>query len=79
MKDRAIARHQYDIYTKDEKIGYVTSGGFAPFLSENIGLGYIRTDKNLKIGDIIQIMVRNKLYNAEITSKKFINKNNKGN
>lgn len=79
MKDRAIARHEYDIYSEDENIGYVTSGGFAPFLSENIGLGYIKTDKNLKIGDIIQIMVRNKLYNAEITSKKFINKNNKGN
>ena len=79
MKERAIARHEYDIYSNEEKIGYVTSGGYAPFLGENIGLGYIQTNKNLKIGDTIQIMVRNKLYDAEITSKKFINKNNRGN
>lgn len=79
MIDRAIARHEYEIYYNNEKTGYVTSGGFAPFLNANIGLGYIQTDKNLKIGDTIQIMVRNKLYNAQITSKNFIQKHNRNN
>ena len=79
MVDRAIARSEYEIYSNDEKIGYVTSGGYAPFLEENIGLGYIETSKGLKIGDSIQIMVRNKLYNAVITSKKFIEKHNRNN
>lgn len=79
MLDRAIARHEYEIYSNNEKIGHVTSGGFAPFLGINIGLGYIQTSSNLKINDTIQIMVRNKLYNAQIISKNFIQKHNKGN
>ena len=79
MIDRGIARHEYPIYLNDEEIGYVTSGCVAPFLGENIGLGYVKTDKNLKIDDTIQIMIRNKLYNAVITSKNFIQKHNKNN
>lgn len=79
MIDRAIARNAYPIHLGEEKIGYVTSGCVAPFIKENIGLGYINTDKNLKIGDTIQIMIRNKLYNAVITSKNFIQKHNKNN
>lgn len=79
MIDRGIARHEYPIYLNDEEIGYVTSGCVAPFIGQNIGLGYIKTDKNLKIDDTIQIMIRNKLYNAVITSKNFIQKHNKNN
>lgn len=79
MTDRGIARHEYPIYFNNEEIGHVTSGCIAPFLGENIGLGYIRTDKNLRIDDTIQIMIRNKLYNAIITSKKFIEKHNRNN
>ena len=79
MTDRAIARHKYPIYHNNEEIGYVTSGCVAPFIGQNIGLGYIKTDKNLKIDDTIQIMIRGKLYNAIITTKNFIQKHNRGN
>ncbi len=79
MTDRAIARHEYLIYFNNEEIGKVTSGGIAPFIGQNIGLGYIKTNKNLKINDTIQIKIRNKLYNAVITTKQFIKKHNRGN
>ncbi len=79
MIDRGIARHEYPICLNGEEIGYVTSGCIAPFISQNIGLGYVQTNKNLKIDDNIQIMIRNKLYNAVITSKKFIEKHNRNN
>ncbi len=79
MTDRAIPRHEYPICLNNEEIGHVTSGGVAPSISQNIGLGYVKTDKNLKIGDTIQIMIRNKLYNAVISSKNFIQKHNRNN
>ncbi len=79
MIDRGIARHEYPICLNGEEIGYVTSGCVAPFIGQNIGLGYVQTNKNLKIDDTIQIMIRNKLYNAIITSKNFIEKHNRNN
>ncbi len=79
MLDRAIARNSYKIYADNEEIGYVTSGCVAPSIGQNIGLGYIKTNKNLKINDTIQIMIRNKLYNAVISAKNFIEKHNRGN
>ena len=79
MTDRAIARSEYKIYSNNQEIGYVTSGSVAPSLGENIGLGYIKTDNNLKINDTIQLMIRNKLYNAKISAKNFIKKHNRVN
>ena len=79
MTDKAIPRHEYPIYKDNVEIGHVTSGGVAPSIGKNIGMGYIKTDKDLKQNDTIQILVRNKLYNAKITDKNFIQKHNKGN
>ena len=79
MTDKAIARHDYEIYFNNEKVGKVTSGGFSPSLNENIGLGYVSTKNEIKIGTSIQIMVRNKLYNAVVTKRPFVDKKNKVN
>lgn len=74
MIDKAIARQGYDIYFNGNKIGEVTSGSVAPSLNKNIGLGYILEENNLQISDKIQILIRNKLYNAEIVKIPFVKK-----
>ena len=89
MKDRQIAREHYDVYIDDKKVGYVTSGAPSPTLGKNIGFCMIEfenLDKDLvsklnnpqeSIGTEIKIMVRNKLYSAEIVKKPFVKKNYK--
>lgn len=77
MLDRGIARHGYDVFYNNEKIGIVTSGCFSPTRGDNIGLAYIKTLDNLTVGSTIQISIREKFYNAEIIKKPFIEKRNK--
>ena len=74
MIDRAIARHEYEIYYNGQKAGIVTSGGFSPTLNKNIGMGYIDTKYDIKLDSVIQIMVRNKLYNAKVVKRPFVKK-----
>ena len=77
MLDRGIARHGYEVFYNNEKIGIVTSGGVSPSRGDNIGLAYIKTLDNLAVGSTIQISIREKLYNAEIIKKPFVEKRNK--
>ena len=77
MLDKGIARHGYDVYYNNEKIGIVTSGGISPTRGDNIGLAYIKNLDNLLVGSTIQVMIREKLYNAEIIKKPFVEKRNK--
>lgn len=81
MEDKIPARHGYEVYFENKKIGIVTSGGPSPVLKQNIGLAYLYTDNETSlntlektIGTTIQIMIRNKLYNAKIVKKPFIEK-----
>lgn len=79
MIDRGIPRHGYDVYYNNEKIGTVTSGGVSPSSGNNIGMAYIKTLDKLTVGFTIQIMIREKFYNAEIVKMPFVPKRNKGN
>ncbi len=79
MLDRAIARHGYEIFYNNNKIGKVTSGGISPTRGDNIGMGYIKNLDNLSVGSTIQIMIREKLHNAEIVKRPFVMKRNKNN
>ena len=78
MLDRNIARHGYDVYYNDEKIGTITSGGISPIRGDNIALAYIKNLDNLAVGSTIQVMIRENLHNAEIVKRPFVKKNNKG-
>lgn len=77
MIDKGIARHGYEVYFDNNKIGVVTSGGVSPTRGDNIGLAYIKNLDNLAVGSTIQISIREKLYNAEIIKKPFVEKRNK--
>ena len=77
MIDKGIARHGYDVYYNNEKIGVVTSGGVSPIRGDNIAMAYIKNLDNLSVGSTIQIMIRDKFYNAEIVKRPFVDKRNK--
>lgn len=77
MIDKAIARHEYEVFYKGEKAGIVTSGGVSPILGENIALAYVKNTSEICTGSVVQVMIREKLYNAEIVKKPFVEKKNK--
>ncbi len=77
MLDKSIARHEYEVYYKGEKAGVVTSGAPSPILGANIALAYVKNNKEICTGTIVQVMIREKLHDAEIIKKPFIQKRNK--
>ena len=76
MTQRAIPRHEYQIYFEGEKIGYVSSGGVSPTLSEYIGLGIIKNDERIKIDSEIDILIRDKMCKAKVVKRPFVEKKN---
>ncbi len=70
MKDRAIARHGYEVAINGEVVGKVTSGAPSPTLGKNIGLAYVPTAHST-IGTSLQIIIRNKPTEAVIVKTPF--------
>jgi aminomethyltransferase len=70
MKDRGTARHGYDIYDGDEKIGVVTSGSLGPTVGKNIGLGYVPAARS-EPGTVLTIDCRGKKAAAEVVKGPF--------
>ncbi len=77
MLDKNIARHEYEVYFQGEKVGYITSGGISPVLGCNIAMAYVKNIKEICTGSIVQVMIREKLHDAEVVKRPFINKRNK--
>ena len=77
MLDKAIARHEYEVFKDGQKIGTITSGAPSPMLGANIALAYVKNDKEICTGSIVQVMIREKLHDAEIVKRPFIEKRNK--
>ncbi len=77
MLDKSIARHEYEIFYKGEKVGVITSGGVSPMLNANIAMAYVKNIKEICAGTVVQVMIREKLHNAEVVKRPFIKKRNK--
>jgi aminomethyltransferase len=84
MTGRGIARHNYPIFlpalppaapssdgaASGPQIGLVTSGGPAPSLDKNVGLGYVEA-AHAGPGRVLQIDCRGKMVSAEIVTGPF--------
>ena len=77
MLDRNIARHGYDVYFNGEKTGVITSGCVSPSTGKNIALAYVKNDKEICTGATVQVMIREKLHDAEVVKHPFVQKRNK--
>jgi len=75
MTGRGIARHGYAIHdAAGNKIGEVTSGGPAPTLEKNIGMGYAPIEL-ARPGCELQIDCRGKLVPAQVVTGPFYRRN----
>jgi aminomethyltransferase len=71
MIERGIARHGYAIFGPDgTNVGAVTSGGPAPTLEKNIGLGYVPVGLSAP-GTTLKIDCRGKMVAAQIVKGPF--------
>jgi aminomethyltransferase len=77
MTERGIARHGYSIYDADGgAAGTVTSGGPAPTLEKNVGLGYVPA-RLAAAGTKLSIDCRGKRVGAEVVSGPFYKRGKK--
>jgi aminomethyltransferase len=66
MIERGVPRQGFEIYdTKNEKIGYITSGTFSPLLKYGIGMAYVQTSQAQK-GNFVNVKIRNRLAKGKI-------------
>jgi len=73
MIDKGIPRAEYEVFSGDEKIGFVTTGSNSPTLKKNIALALL--DKRFtKIGTEVEIQVRKKRLKAVVVKKPFYKK-----
>jgi len=70
MLDRAIARENYDIISNEKIIGMVTSGTYSPTFKKSLGMALIEANY-AKIGNELNIKIRDKLHKAEIVKRPF--------
>jgi aminomethyltransferase len=70
MVGRGIARPHYPIIRDGRPIGMVTSGGPAPWLNKNIGLGYVAVE-HAAIGTELAVLIRETPVGARIVPTPF--------
>lgn len=77
MEDKNIARHGYEVYFNGEKAGHITSGCVSPSTGKNIALAYVKNIDGICTDTVIQVMIREKLHDARVVKRPFIQKRNR--
>jgi aminomethyltransferase len=78
MTERGIARHGYAMYDAEgAEVGRVTSGGPAPTLEKNVGMGYVPVGLDVP-GTKLSIDCRGKRVDAEVVSGPFYKRQKRG-
>jgi aminomethyltransferase len=70
LLERGIARHGYDVLSRNDRVGKVTSGTQTPFLKKSIGMAYVPSAL-AKPGTQIDIDIRGRLTQAHIVPLPF--------
>ncbi|KGG13722.1 MULTISPECIES: glycine cleavage system aminomethyltransferase GcvT [Prochlorococcus] len=70
IQGRAIARKDYPIFYNNQKISQITSGSWSPTLEKPIALAYLPKELT-KLGDEVNVQIRDKLYPAMVVKKPF--------
>lgn len=73
LLEKGIARSDYEVYSNEEKIGYITTGYMIPGTTNTYALAMLDIGY-WEIGTVVDIKIRNKFVKAKVRSKKFLNK-----
>ncbi len=71
LKERAIARHGYDVYCGQERTGSVTSGTQSPTLGKGIAMAYVKPEHG-SAGTMLEIDIRGRRVTAEVIKGSFV-------
>jgi aminomethyltransferase len=70
VRGRGIARHGYDVFVGDRRIGVVTSGTQSPTLGQPIAMAYV-TPSEAEPGTIVDVSIRDQRVPAEVVQMPF--------
>lgn len=70
MMDKGIPRTDYEVFYKDKKIGFITTGTQSPTLQKNIGLALIDSEYK-ELGTEVEVQVRKRRLKAKVVSTPF--------
>jgi len=76
LVDKGIARHGYDVYADDKKIGFVTTGYKSPSTKKSVALAMVDIDYS-KMDTEVYIEVRGKMKKAKVVGRRFFKKSYK--
>lgn len=70
VRGRGIARHGYEVFSGDRRIGVVTSGTLSPSLGNAIAMAYV-TPPEAEPGTIVTVAIRDQQVPAEVVALPF--------